>query len=181
MKITKAKHYDGAREKICRLGLADLYLEVQDIILSTDVRLKEEKDANGGAELRKMIESGFEQRKDWEKISTGGIDWIKRLRYNQTVLVRIGVELQVSARSDLLVRDIIHLRNSIDAGEIDVGVIIVPDDRLQYFLPDRSPAYRDAIRYIEKEFKEAMNYPLVVIAIEHDGPGDALKKQQRKA
>lgn len=181
MKITKTKYYNGAREKICRLGLADLYLEAQDIILSTDVRLKEEKDANGGAVLRKMLDFGFEEREGWEKISSGGVDWIKRLRYNQTLLVRIGVEIQVSARSDLLVRDIVHLRNSIDAGEIEVGLIIVPDNRLQYFLPDRSPAYRDAIRYVEEEFKEAMNYPLVIIAIEHDGPGDALKKQYRKA
>jgi len=181
VKITKIRYYNGAREKICRLGLAGLFLEVQDILLSLDVRLKEEKDANGGAELRKMIDAKFRERGDWRKIAAGGVDWKKRLRYNQTILVRLGVELQVSARSDLLVRDIIHLRNSIDAGEIDVGLVVVPDDRLQRFLPDRSPAYRDAVKYIEEEFKEAMNYPLVVIAIEHDGPGEALQKQKRRA
>jgi len=154
------RFYDGAREKVCRLGLADLLLEVQDVLLSVQVRLKEEKDANGAAVLRKMIDGEFEARGGWEKITAGGIDWTKKLRYNQSILVRLGVELQVSARSDMLIRDIVHLRNSIDNGEIDVGVVVVPDDRLQVFLPDRTPAFRDAVKYVEEEFKEAMNYPL---------------------
>ncbi|MDI9432043.1 MAG: hypothetical protein QM570_10015 [Planctomycetota bacterium] len=175
------KFYDGAREKVCRLGLADLLLELQDIILSVEVYLQEVKDANGAAVLRKMIDGQFEVRGAWEKIASGGIDWTKKLRYNQTILVRLGVELQVSARSDMLIRDIVHLRNSIDKGEIDVGVVIVPDDRLQVFLPDRTPAFRDAVKYVEEEFREAMNYPLIVIAIEHDGPGEALGKQTRRA
>jgi len=51
-------------------------------------------------------------------------------------------------------------------------VIIVPCERMQRFLPDRTPSIKDAIRYIENEFKEAMEIPLVVIGIEHDGPSD---------
>lgn len=175
------RFYNGARERACRLGLAELLFELQDLLLSVDVRLKEEKDANGAAALRRMIDAAFEARGGWEKTSTGGVDWTKKLRYNQTILVRLGVELQVSARSDMLIRDVVHLRNSIDEGLIDVGVVVVPDDRLQVFLPDRTPAFKDAIRYIEEEFREAMNYPFVIIAIEHDGPGEALAKQSRKA
>jgi len=102
------RFYDGAREKVCRLGLADLLLEVQDVLLSVQVRLKEEKDANGAAVLRKMIDGEFEARGGWEKITAGGIDWTKKLRYNQSILVRLGVELQVSARSDMLIRDIVQ-------------------------------------------------------------------------
>jgi hypothetical protein len=131
--------------------------------------------------LRQMIDGELEARGGWEKTVAGGVDWTKKLRFNQTILVRLGVELQVSARSDLLIRDIVHLRNSIDEGQIDVGVVVVPDDRLQVFLPDRSPAFKDAVKYIEEEFKEAMNYPLIVMAVEHDGPGAALRKQPRKA
>ena len=175
------RFYDGAREKVCRLGLADLLLELQDILLSANVHLREEKDADGAAVLRKLIDAGFGARGGWEKTVSGGIDWVKKVRYNQTFLVRLGVELQVSARSDMLIRDVVHLRNSIDEGLIDVGVVVVPDDRLQMFLPDRTPAFKDAVRYIEQEFREAMNYPLVVIAVEHDGPGDPLPKQSRKA
>lgn len=32
---------------------------------------------------------------------------------------------------------------------IDIGVIIVPSDRTQTFLTDRTPSLRDAIRYVE--------------------------------
>lgn len=81
----------------------------------------------------------------------------------------------------MLIRDIVHLRNSLQSAEIDIGVIVVPDDRLQYFLPDRTPSYKDAIRYIEEEFKEAMTFPIIVIAIEHEGPGESLPKQKRKS
>lgn len=181
MKITQLRYYDGAREKVCRLGLADLFLELQDIVLSVPVYVKEERDANGAGYLRRRIDEEFASRTGWVKTSTGGIDWQKKLRYNQTFLVRLGAELQVSARSDLLVRDIVHLRNSLDKGEIEVGVIVVPSVQLQIYLPDRTPSFRDAVRYIEDEFKEAMNFPLVIMGIEHDGPGDPLPKQVRKS
>ena len=59
-----------------------------------------------------------------------------------------------------------------------MGVIVVPDDRLQTFLTDRTPSFRDAIRYIEEEFKEAMTFPIVVIAVEHDAVGAALPKKK---
>jgi hypothetical protein len=181
MKITKIKFYNGSKDKVCRLGLSALFLELQQIILETDIRLFEEKDANGAAVIRKALDDRFEAAGEWKKQTTGGIDWIKRIRYNNSIISRIGVEIQVSARSDLLIRDVVHLRNSLQAGEIDVGIIVVPDDRLQVFLPDRTPSFKDAVRYIEEEFKEAMTFPIVVIAIEHDGPGKSLGKQKRKS
>lgn len=180
MKITNLKFYDGALERICRLGISSLFLEVLQIVLGTKVYLLEERDANGAAELRKRIDGGFETVGGWEKKRTEEIDWRKQLRVNLTLIAKMGVEVQVSARSDLLVRDIVHLRNSLQEGKIDVGLIVVPDDRLAEFLPDRAPSFREAIKYIEQEFREAMTYPIVVISIEHDGPGDALPKQPRK-
>jgi len=181
MKITKIKYYGGARDKVCRLGISNLFLELQEIILNTHIALLEEVQANGAAVIREEIDKSFEQAGEWQKTISGGIDWIKRIRYNQTIVSRIGVEVQVSARSDLLIRDIVHLRNSIQEGEIDVGVIVVPDDKLQTFLPDRTPSYCDAIRYIENEFKEAMTFPIIIIAIEHDESGDPLPKRKRKS
>jgi len=180
MKITKIKYYNGSRDKVCRLGLSALFLELQQTLLNTEIRLLEEKDANGAAEIRKKLDKNFENAGDWHKKTTGGVDWIKRIRYNDSIVSRLGVQVQVSARSDLLIRDIVHLRNSLQKGEIDVGVIVVPDDRLQIYLPDRTPCFKDAVRYIEYEFKEAMTFPIILIAIEHDGPGEALSKQKRK-
>jgi len=180
MKITNIRFYDGSRQKVSRLGMSDLFLEVLEIILDMEVYLLEEKEANGAAELRKRIDEQFRSAGGWTQKKTGGIDWKKRLKYNQAIVVTLGVEIQVSARSDLLIRDIVHLRNSLQRGEIDVGIIIVPDDRLQRFLPDRTPSFRDAVRYAEEEFSEATTYPIIIISIEHDGPGDPLPKQSRR-
>ncbi len=180
MKITDIIFHGGARERITKLGLANLFIEIQETILSTKIFLLEQKDANGGAVVRKMIDESFEKREDWVKKTTGDIDWSKRVRYNRTFIATIGVEVQVSARSDLLIRDLVHIRNNLKDGLIEVGVIIVPNNSFQVFLPDRTPSIKDAIKYIEEEFIEAQNYPIVVIGIEHDGPGEALKKQKRK-
>lgn len=182
MKLTTIKFYGGARDKVCRLGLADLYLELQQILLDTRIELLEESEANGAAHIREALDKSFEKGKDWIKKVSGGIDWIKRLRYNQTLMVRMGVEIQVSARSDMLIRDVVHLRNSLQQGEIDIGIIVVPSVRLQSFLTDRTPSLKDALRYVEQEFKEATTFPIVIIAIEHDAPGKALpKKKTNKA
>ena len=81
----------------------------------------------------------------------------------------------------MLIRDVVHLRNSLQKAEIDAGVIVVPSDRMQRFLPDRTPSFRDAIRYIEQEFKEATTFPIIVIAVEHDAVGTALPKRKRKS
>ena len=178
MKITKITYYGGARQKICRLGLADLFLELHEIILRTPIVLEEAAKANGAAGIREALDAAFVAGKDWVGIKAGGIDWIKRVRYNQTFLARLGVEIQVSARSDLLIRDLVHLRNSLQQAEIDVGVIVVPDDRMQKFLTDRTPSYSDAVRYVEVEFKEATTFPIVIVGIEHDGPGKAMPKKR---
>jgi hypothetical protein len=145
------------------------------------VFLLEEKAANSGAVVREALDKGFVDAKDWHPRKTGGIDWTKRLRYKESVLSRIGVEVQVSARSDLVVRDLVHLRNKLQDSELDVGVIIVPSDRMELYLPDRYQRFGKAIRYVEKEFREAMLTPLVIIAIEHDGPARTpLEKKKRK-
>ena len=91
--------------KITKLGLSNL--EIQDIIFNTKVFLEEATDANGGAEVRKMLDDGFHNKKEWEKKVTGGIDWVKSVKYKEHS-GKIGVEIQVSARSDLLIRDLTY-------------------------------------------------------------------------
>lgn len=41
MKITSTRYYGGARDKVCRLALADLFLEIQQILFDTRVELLE--------------------------------------------------------------------------------------------------------------------------------------------
>lgn len=172
MKITSTRFYGGARDKVCRLALADLFLEIQQILFDTRVDLLEVPEANGAGVIRERIDEQFVKAGDWTKTVAGGLDWVKRLKYNQTLAVKMGVEVQVSARSDLLVRDLVHIRNALEEGHIDIGIMIVSSDRMQTFLTDRTPSLRDAIRYVEHEFPEASKTPIIVIAVEHDGPSD---------
>jgi hypothetical protein len=181
MKITQMRFYDGAKDKLARLSLAPLFLELLEIVLRTEIHLEEKVHGNGAAYIRKQVDDQFEKAGGWKPKKTGGVDWKKESRSGEVFATMIGVEVQVSARSDLLVRDVVHLRNSLQSGEIDIGVIVVPSDRMQRFLPDRTPSFSDAVRYVEKEFPEAMTFPIVLLAIEHDGTGAALPKQPRKS
>lgn len=123
MKISHIKYYSGAKQKICRLGLADLYLELQDIILNTKIEIEKKQHANGASVVRSSLDSGFEKAGGWEHSTTGDIDWIKKIRYNNTIITRLGVEIQVSGRSELLAKDILHIRNRIQTGDIDAGSV----------------------------------------------------------
>jgi len=138
----------------------------------------DKKQANSAGVVREMIDGKFGEYTDWVQSKSGDIDWVKRFRYNQTIVSRIGVEIQVSGRSDLLARDIVHIRNNLQDSHIDVGVIVVPSDDLEYRLTDRVANYSYAVRYVEEELREAQSYPIILIAVEHDGVGDtALPKK----
>ena len=169
MKISKINFYGGSREKVCRLGLAHLFLELQEILISTDVRVLNKKQANSAGCVREMIDSRFADYDEWIQTRSGDIDWVKRLRFNETIVSRIGVEVQVYGRSDMLARDIVHIRNNLQDSHIDVGVIVVPSDDFAHVLTDRVADYGYAVRYIGEELREAQTYPIVLIAVEHDG------------
>jgi hypothetical protein len=75
----------------------------------------------------------------------------------------------------MLAVDIMHLKEKIAGGEIDAGIIIVPDDTLSPFLTDRTPNLATAIKHIEDR---ARDLPIRVLAFRHDGPGPALGKMR---
>ena len=105
----------------------------------------------------------------WEKISSGGIDWSKTDANSR----RLGVEVQVSGRSDMVAVDLLHLQDALRGGALDAGVIVVPDDVLSPFLTDRTPNLRTTIKHVEST---APNATLQVIAFKHDGTGPPLPK-----
>jgi hypothetical protein len=176
-RIVEEIYYNGARERIERLGLAALVDEVKTIVSDFKLLVREEVDANGGAAVRKLIDARFEQSGGWDKRTAGDIDWTKCQRVNGTKLC-VGVEVQVSARSDLLVVDMIHLTNAFRDGRLDIGVVIVPSDRLSRFLTDRGPCISDTKRHARQARLE--DSPLILLAIEHDGPGKPLAKQAKR-
>lgn len=176
-RIVEEVFYDGARERIERLGLTPLVDEVRTIVTGFTLLVKESIDANGGAAVRKMIDPRFEAVGGWTKKAAGDIDWSKCHRANGTS-VCIGVEVQVSARSDLLVMDMIHLTAAFRDGRLDVGIVVVPSDLLGRFLTDRGPCISDAKRHAKAARLE--DSPLLLLAIEHDGPGEPLAKQKKR-
>lgn len=175
--IVEEHPYNGVTHRIERLGLAPLLDELRTILQGFPLLVEERRDANGGAAVRKLIDERFEQARGWQKKQTGDVDWTKCHTINGT-RVCLGVEIQFSARSDLLVIDIIHLRKALTDGKIDVAVLVVPSDRLGVFLTDRGPKMADAKRHVREA--RADDLPLLLIALEHDGPGPALAKQAKR-
>jgi hypothetical protein len=175
--IASQRSFDGAEERIARLGLAPLWQELITIISSFDLRVEERRDANGGAAIRSLLDQRFLSAEGWTNRQSGAVDWTKCHSLNGS-RVCLGVEVQLSARSDLLIVDVQHLRDAITAGDIDVGVIVVASDRLAFFLTDRVARYSDAVIAIDRA--RAEDLPLMVVGIEHDGPGTPLAKRRTR-
>jgi hypothetical protein len=172
-KIVNEKPYDGFERKVVRLGLVELIDEVKALISQFDLLLLEERDRNSSAAVRRMLDARFTATPGWRKIQSGGIDWTKCIFHNGAE-VCVGVELQVSSRSDLLTNDLTHLTRAIEQGDIDAGIIVVPSDTTAYFLTDRVPRFRDALDHVDRA--KAQFSPLLILSIGHDGPGPALPK-----
>jgi hypothetical protein len=167
-KIVSEQSFDGADALIDRLGLDELLAEVRSLITSFELLIEERKDANGTAGLRALIDERFRAAGGWIQKKSGGVDWVKQQAINgRPRHICIGVEVQVSGRSDVMSVDLIHLRKELLQGKIG------------YFLTDRVAKLSEAKRHIEMARAEDM--PFVLIAIEHDGPGPPLRKQPRKS
>lgn len=179
MKITKLAFYGGAREKVCRLGLFGSYLELQDILLTSQVTIIDRKRENGIEAVSESINASFEICGDWRISDAGGIDRRRSVRYGDCMESRMGVSIPFSGRNAQTCRDIVHIRNSLQDSEIDVGVIVVPSDEFEYRLTDRVANLTYAKRYIEEELREAQTYPIVLVAIEHDGFTDKALPKMR--
>jgi hypothetical protein len=175
-KIVEEYAYNGAKERIARLGLTPVLEELRAILTGFSLRVEEKRDANGGAAVRRLIDARFSRV--WKNVAAGDIDWTRCHTINGTK-VCVGVEIQMSARSDLLVVDLMHLRGALERGEIDVGVLVVPSDRLGVFLTDRGLRMADAKKHVRAA--RADDLPILLIAIEHDGAGPALAKQAKRA
>jgi hypothetical protein len=177
--IKSIKSYDGADKKMLRLGLQPLVQEVKDLVESTRIFVAEQRrkgstSFNGAASIRILLDKSFRKTGTWESKQSGDVDWSKCKVVNGT-RVCVGVEIQISARSELLYKDVLHLKNRLVGGDIDLGIIVVPSDQLQSFLPDRTPSVSYAKKVIAEQ--DADRLPIILIEMEHDGPGPPLGKK----
>ena len=170
--ISKREDYNGFVKKTARLKLGSLVAEAESTLGSFQLSVVEERHANGTKGVRQSIDAAFDQLGGWKKLTSGGIDWTKQGAGGST----IGVEVQVSGRSDMLAVDIMHLKEKMLAGEIDIGLIIVPDDRLSRFLTDRTPNLATAVKHVTHR---ASDLPIRIAAFAHDSVGqEALGKMR---
>lgn len=169
--ISDTRDYNGFSNKASRLGLDDLVLEATSTLTRFRLLIEERRHANGTREIRQSIDEGFVLLTGWAKVTSGGVDWTKRNEGGATV----GVEVQVSGRSDMLAVDVMHLKEKLVDGTIDVGIIIVPDDRLSRFLTDRTPNLATAIKHVEHR---AHDLPIRILAFSHEGTGPGLPKMR---
>jgi hypothetical protein len=70
-KINSVKLYDGAENKMRRLGLGPLVDEVKALIESTPIAVREKKregskSFNGAAAIRELLDATFVASKTWE-------------------------------------------------------------------------------------------------------------------
>jgi hypothetical protein len=58
-----------------------------------------------------------------------------------------------------------------------VGILVVPSDKLAVFLTDHAPSFSAATQAVERAL--ALELPILVIGLEHDGVGVGLVKQPK--
>lgn len=167
--ITVRQDYNGFLIKTGRLQLTPLVNEVEAILTGFQLLIEERQYANGTRGLRQTIDRRFAETGGWTKLVVGGIDWQK----SSDVGAKLGVEVQVSGRSDMLAVDVMHFKEAINGGLIDAGIIIVPSDLLSRFLTDRTPNLATARKHVEDR---ASDMPIRIIAFGHDGAGPPLEK-----
>jgi hypothetical protein len=177
-RITEQKAYDGAERRLDRLGLRPLWDELLIILSGFKLLIEERRDANGAAAVRGLIDDRFEKAGGWQKSQTGDVDWVKCRIVNGTRIC-LGVEIQISARSDLLIVDVVHLRDQINAGMIDVGVLVTPSNALSVFLTDRVANFSDALKAVERA-RATDDLPLIVLGLAHGGAGPPLAKRKTR-
>lgn len=183
-RITEEVPYDGVLQKIERLGLTSLVQEVRNALEGFTLLIEEGKNVNGAAAIREMVDDAFRNinhlpanvpdGERWKMTKTGAVDWTKCHRVDGT-RVCVGVEVQVSGRSAMLAVDIIHLRDAVATGNLDVCIIIVPDDELARHITDRAPTLTEAKHHVNKSRSEDL--PILILAFRHDGVGPRLVKK----
>lgn len=169
--ISETRDYNGFAVKVARLGLEGLVAEATSTLLAFELIVEEKQHANGTRDIRKIIDKDFAKIGGWKKLAVGGTDWTKANDKGAT----LGVEVQVSGRSDMLAVDVMHLKENLVEGIIDVGLIIVPDDVLSRFLTDRTPNFATAVKHVEHR---ASDLPIRILAFRHNGKGPALVKMR---
>lgn len=181
-KITDLKTLNGTNNKIDRLGLHRLWEELTGILTRFRLELEESARANNAQILQGMFDQRFTSAPGWERRQSGHLYWRKSLAIDDT-RVCLGAKIRIASRGglsggDSMVVEVINLTKQIASGAIDVAALAVPSDNLSTYLDGRVARFADAVRAVERS--RATDLPLIILALEHDGPGPALPKKRTR-
>jgi hypothetical protein len=165
---TQIRYFAGAEAKLHRLKLGPLLAGVEQRLQSSVVLLAESDRASNAIELQHQLGGLFAIEK-----ARGG-KWSSCRRIGDAEL-RLEFRMRISSRRQILYKDVLHLRYSLECGDVDLGVIIVPSDKLQRCLSSRTPSSSYAATVIREMSADC--FPIVLIEIEHDGLGPVLAKR----
>lgn len=167
-RITERTFFGGTEIKISRLGLSGTWKELENVLTGFAFYASEHRTSDGGNILRNLLNDRFRSFHGWQARRRGA-DWRRCHRVHDTrICVGVEIQLSVSAKSDLLLVDLQHLRDDITEGRIDIGVLVVPSDKLSDFLSKRVARHSDAVKAVNRA--TASYLPLAVLALEHDKP-----------
>jgi hypothetical protein len=167
MKITQIRFYGPARAKVCRLGLAELFLEAIECILATRIEISSDPERNLPGKIRDVLDASFSTRGEWKSSVYGGLDWVKRSCPVPAILTSLGLEIQIASRTGL-VSDIARLTDALERAIIDVAMLIVPTGGFAAHLPDAPPTFAEATAIVDEEYESPDAIALIVIGVEHD-------------
>jgi hypothetical protein len=166
-KIVHREFFDGSRERLDRLGMMNIWTELEAVLTAFEINFVKTDEVNAGAKLRKLLSGRFRSRRMWRTKCSQGNGWTGSHQV-QGATVSLGVQLQFSvpAESDLLLVNLQYLRDELATGRIDVGALVVPSDNLCQFLTDGVARISDALKAVERT--GASYLPLVILALDHD-------------
>lgn len=151
MRISEIKYRNDALDKLTRLGLAHIFLEIENVIFATLSR---------GEEARQTCERLTDSMKkvpEWTASEIAGLDWIKSFRYRKTLIASIGLKICIPDISGIGA-----FAECLKSGLVDVGIIIVLEKH------DDSGAKEAMRRQLDLELENFTEAPYIILFTELD-------------
>ena len=179
----------SAEEIIFRRGVGDLYTEIRDVIMKTELLITDTPREEGDTRFKKLPSAinrslgesltslGWKPRQapgaagalstsDWAKVRPSGLKYMGNIGI--ALEVQLGNHYQFHA-------DVQRLGEAILQGEIIAGISIVPSDRFALYKADRGASFSNASEKLERWIglwvaSGAILLPsIMILAIEFDG------------
>ena len=149
MKISEIQYRNDALDKITRLGLAHIFLEIQNVIF------KAESGEPNPEKICGNITESMKELSDWSTSEIAGIDWIKSFKYRKTLIASIGLKICIPEISGMDA-----FISCLKSGLVDVGIITVLQDSAA------SVSKETLFNQLNRELEGFTDTPYIIVIIE---------------